>query len=152
MIAGDHRVEDLGTKFLVRQEPNHLEVALIEGRVRLGNADRNSRSKPAVLKPGEVATATPSTLFVTKELAKVLSNELSWRHHVLVFDHATLADAASEFNRYNRQKIVIADPAVAQLMIDGTFKTNGVAAFVDVAQEALNLRVENDGDQILISR
>jgi transmembrane sensor len=136
----------------VRQEPNRLEVALVEGRVRLGSADRNSRSKPAVLVPGDVATATPSTLFVTKQSAKSLNNDLAWRRHLLVFDHATLADAASEFNRYNRQKIVIADPAVAQLMIDGTFRTNGVAAFVDVAQEALKLRVENDGDQILISR
>ncbi len=152
VIAGNHRVLDLGTKFLVRQEPNRLEVALMEGRVRLGSANSNSHARPALLSPGDVATATPSTMFVTRQSPRALSNDIAWRHHVLVFDHATLADAASEFNRYNRQKIVIADPAVAQLMIDGTFRTNGVAAFVDVAQEVLKLHIENDGDEILISR
>jgi hypothetical protein len=46
---------------------------------------------------------------------------------VLVFDHTTLADAAGEINRYNRAKLIIADPAAARLTIDGTFPTNNIA-------------------------
>ena len=152
VIAGTHRVTDLGTEFLVRRDPAKLEVALVQGRVRFGLADAHSRSKPTLLAPGEVATATPSTMFVTKKPAQALANELSWRHGLLIFDHTTLADAANEFNRYNREKLIVADPAAARLMIDGTFRTNNVKAFTDVVQEVLKLRVRNDGEQVIISR
>ena len=71
---------------------------------------------------------------------------------MLVFKHTTLADAAAEFNRYNREKLVIADPAAAKLTIDGTFPTNDVGAFTDAAQTIFGLQVKNHGDEIVISR
>jgi transmembrane sensor len=127
-------------------------VALLEGQVRLGMADSHSRARPTLLAPGDVATATSSTLFVTKKPMKALSNELGWRKRKLVFSHTTLADAANEFNRYNREKLIVADPAVARLMIDGTFRTDNLKAFTEIAQEVLKLHIEEYGDQIVISR
>ncbi len=32
VVAGDHRIADLGTKFLVRKQPGKLEVSLVEGK------------------------------------------------------------------------------------------------------------------------
>jgi transmembrane sensor len=150
VIAANHRVTDLGTKFLVRRDPSRLEVALLEGSVRFGMA--GGRAHATLLMPGDVATATSSTLFVTRKSTAALTNELSWRHRMLVFSHTTLADAADEFNRYNREKLIVSDPAIARLMIDGTFRTDNLKAFTEVAEEVFKLHIEANGDQIVISR
>jgi transmembrane sensor len=152
VFAGDHRITDLGTKFLVRRDPGRLEVALMEGRVRFGALDASPKSKSALLVPGDVVTATASTVFVTHKSRPALARQLGWEHGVLVFDNMTLADAANEFNRYNRQKLVIADPGAAKLTIVGTFHTTDVRAFTDVAQDVFKLHVENNGNEIVISR
>lgn len=152
VMVGSHRVTDLGTKFLVRRDPMHLEVALLEGRVRFGAADANRKSPSALLLPNEAVTATGSTIFVTKYAPGELATELSWRRGVLVFKHTMLADAANEFNRYNRQKLLIADPQVAELRVYGTFGTSNVRAFTDSVRTIFGLHVESDGDEIVISR
>lgn len=150
VIAGNHRVTDLGTKFLVRRDPGRLEVALVEGRVRFEAP--HSPSQSALLAPGDVVTATTSTMFVTRENSKSLASELAWRRGALVFDNMTLADAAAEFNRYNERKLIIADPAVARLTIVGKFRTSDVEPFARVIRNVLGLHVEAKGNDIVISR
>jgi len=149
VMAGDHRVLDLGTKFLVRNAADHIEVALTEGRVRLQAAEAASRA--VILTPGDVAVATTKSIAVTRDTAQV-QNELGWRRGMLIFKHTSLASAAAEFNRYNRQKLIVADAASARLTINGTFRTIDVDAFVDLAQDILHLRVERLGDETIISR
>jgi|HubBroStandDraft_2_1064218.scaffolds.fasta_scaffold06304_2 transmembrane sensor len=150
-VAG-HRVIDLGTKFLVRDDNDRLEVALMEGRIKLQSPDVSRQMRGLVLAPGDVAVATADKLVLTKKSAPRLQRELGWRSGMLVFRHVTLADAAEEFNRYNREKLIVADNAAARLTIDGTFRTIDVDAFVDVAQDTLRLRVERRGDETIISR
>lgn len=150
VVVGGHRVVDIGTKFLIRRDPAHLEVALLEGRVRFGDATARRQEDTTLLKPGDVVTATPGTMFITHETARDLADRLSWRRSVLVFHHTTLATAATEFNRYNRRQLVIADPTAAALTIDGTFPTTGISDFSKLAQIVLGLRVENHGNEIVI--
>jgi transmembrane sensor len=150
VIAGNHRITDLGTKFLVRRDPGRLEVALVEGRARFDAP--HSQSQSAVLTPGDVVTATASTVFITHETGKSLAGQLAWRKGMLVFDNMTLADAAAEFNRYNEQKLLIADPAVANLTIVGKFRTNDVAAFARIIRNVLGLKVAARGEDFVISR
>ena len=147
-----HRVTDLGTKFLIRDDTDRVEVMLTEGRARLESTNANAQYHSAVLRPGDVAVATKSSMSVARKSASDLTNELGWRHGVLVFKHTTLADAAAEFNRYNDQKIIIADPEVARLTIDGTFAANGLPLFVHSAREVFELHVENRGNETVISR
>lgn len=152
VIAGDHRVTDLGTKFLVHRRPGRIEVALLEGSAEFSAANVQARAQSALLMPGDVAIGTAASISVTKKSAPELSRELGWRNGVLVFKHTALADAAAEFNRYNRQKLIIADPQTGQLTIGGTFKAHHLEDFTQLVQLVLGLRVENKGDEIVISR
>jgi transmembrane sensor len=152
VMVGDHRVTDIGTKFLVRRDTERLEVAVLEGRVRFDAAGGPTQAKSSLLTAGEDVVATPNTVFVTSRPVQKIAEELGWRQGVIVFDHTTLADAAAEFNRYNRRKLVIADSAVANITIDGTFPTNDVEAFTDVVQHILRLHVDGYEDEIAISR
>jgi transmembrane sensor len=151
VMAGKQRVTDLGTKFVVRRDIKQFEVAVVEGRVRFDTLDSRA-PQPAMLIPGDVVVATLDSMSVTRKPARELTSELGWRRGVLVFEHATLADAAAEFNRYNSEKLVIADAAAGRRTIGATLRTNDVELFAHAAQELLGLRVEKRSGEIVISR
>jgi len=149
--AGGRQITDVGTKFLVRGEPRHLEVALLEGRVLL-SAPHGIDAPDVDLTAGSVAIATPSDTAISKRSQQALQDELSWRRGVLVFHHTTLGDAAAEFNRYNTHKLVVTDPRAAMMTIDGKFLAGDVETFTDVAEDVLHLHVERQGDETVMSR
>ena len=147
VVAGNRRITDLGTEFVVRDDPRRLEVALVEGRARFDNSGRSF-----TLTPGDVAIATPRSLSLTKKSEQDLANELGWRRGVLVFRRTTLADAAAEFNRYNNEKIMLADASVAQRTIGGSFTVTDVERFAIIVRDALGLNIQNRDGNIVISR
>ncbi len=151
VLAQGHRVTDLGTKFSVKNGKDRVEVALIEGRAQFDSA-AGEKAQSAVLTPGDVAVATATSMKVTRKSEEVLSRQLGWRRGVLIFDNTTLAEAANEFNRYNRQKLVIGNAAAGALTVVGTFQANDVDAFADVAQLVLHLKVRKRGNETVISR
>ncbi len=154
VMAGGHRVTDLGTEFLVRRSAKKLEVAVMQGRVTFDAPDARTPSQIALLSAGEVATADVATnrIRVSRLPLQDLTDELGWRNGVLVFNHTPLAEAAAEFNRYNREKLVIRGSAIAGLEIGGTFQANNVRAFTDVAQHILSLHVQYRESEIVITR
>jgi transmembrane sensor len=152
VMVGDHRIIDLGTKFLVKQGDGSVEVTLLEGRARLEAGGGLLPVRSIELSPGDVATASAESMAVAKKPAKMLANELGWRRGVLVFEGTSLADAAAQMNRYNTQQIVIADSSIARRAIDGTFPVHAVPQFTEMAQAIFGFRVEKKGNQTLISR
>jgi transmembrane sensor len=152
VVAGRNRIVDLGTRFEIRSEGSALQVALLEGRARLESTRPWMQTHAMLLKPGDVAWVTADTVSLQKHSSEQLTNALGWRRGVLVFEHATLADAVEEFNRYNSQRLVVVDPAVGRLKIDATLPVNGIDGFVRVAQDVLGVRVSHQGSAIVISR
>jgi len=146
--VGDHRITDIGTAFDIRRDEDRLKVFVLEGRIQLAGEGNGSR----LLKDGDVAVANGSAVIVNRETERALANELGWQRGVLVFDNVTLAEAASEFNRYSHDKIVIPDPSAAKITIGATLPSNDVSAFVRVAQKIFGLHAERRGDNIVISR
>jgi transmembrane sensor len=152
VVAGNHRVTDLGTQFSVRHDLDRLKVLLVEGRARFETTDADIRAASLELSPGDEVIVTPTggvSLF--KRTVDVLKTNLGWRRGVIVFNNTSLRDAVSEFNRYGRTKLVFADPKLAGLTIAGTFQTNNIDAFADVLQAALGLHAENHNGTIVIS-
>jgi transmembrane sensor len=152
LTAGAQRITDLGTAFSVRKQNGDVSVTLFEGRARLETIDKQGETKPTVLKPGDIAIATPKSVKTTKEPLTRLRDGLAWRRGMIEFKRATLAEAARQFNRYNHTKIIIEDPQVAALTIHGTFPENDVWAFADAAKAYFNLHAERHGDTIVITR
>lgn len=152
VIAGESRITDLGTKFTIRRFPDRLEVTLVEGSARLEALASAAGAHSAVLQPGDAATVAGGSITVIRKPPTVLADELGWRRGLLKFRYATLSEAAAEFNRYNRTKIIIEDPAVARLTIYGAFAANNAAAFADAAQIDFKLHVKNRDGQIILAR
>jgi transmembrane sensor len=151
VFAAGHRITDLGTKFLVRQNSNRIEVALIEGKARLDSSDA-AKAQSAVLTPGEVAVATVDRISVKRKPASALRDELGWQRGILVFRASTLAEVAAEYNRYNARKIVIADDATAARTMSATLPANDLDTFARIARNFLGLHVRETKDEIVISQ
>lgn len=148
VTAEGRRIIDVGTEFTVRRESNQLKIAVLEGSVKV---EESARSSP-VLTAGDTAIATREKVSIARQAPRKLTTELAWRRGMIVFDNASLAAAATEFNRYNHTQIVITDPVVAQMKVAGTFPINGVRGFSDLTRHVLGLRVEAHDQEIAISR
>jgi transmembrane sensor len=149
--AGSRTLTDLGTKFSVRRNGDHVEVAVVSGRVQLDNEQVATFSMPVTLAMGDIATVQGTSTFVVPNSIDKVDDLLSWRHGLLVFDQWTLADAASEFNRYSRKKLVIADPLIARMRISGRFESSNVDGFTRLLRLAYGLNVADEGAVVKIS-
>lgn len=147
-IVGNRRITDLGTEFVVRRGAADMEVTLFNGRAALSGEG----GPTAMLAPGDDAIATRASLSVTRKTAQQLTDELAWRQGMLVFRNARLADAVREFNRYNSIKLLIGDPAVADLKVNAEIRNDNSEGFLQLAQEVLDLRTVRSGSTILIYR
>jgi transmembrane sensor len=152
VTAANHKVIDLGTKFLMRTTGNKREVALVEGSAKVESAGADRAHRAVTLKPGDIAYALPGSVSVVRKTPADISSDLGWRRGVLVFRHATLADAAEEFNRYNAQKVVIADPETARLTFSATLPTHDTHTFVRILSKLFNTHSQTTTEGIVISR
>ena len=152
VIAGDQRIVDLGTEFLVRRDRDRFQIAVAQGRVSYEMSKTVAGSRPLTLTEGDYLTADGRSISLAKKSPHELTNALGWRRGVIVFDGTTLAGAVAEFNRYNKKKLVIANLAASRLTIDGTFSSDSLEGFTDVVRHVLQLRVDDRGDTVVISR
>lgn len=147
VIVGTQRVTVLGTKFSLRRDGERLQVAVLEGRVKV----QSDGAQATVLTREDAAVADARNLLVTKKTPQQLQASLSWLQGKLVFDQISLAEAAQQFNRYSLKQLVIADPAAAQIRIGGSFDAGNVEAFARLLHVGFGLEVQQQGDEIRIS-
>jgi len=152
VLAADYRVTDIGTEFVVRNEPDRLKVTLLEGRARFEASGLLRRTQVTTLSPGDVVEASADSIALTKEPLTALKHQTAWQRGVLMFDGTTLADAAKELNRYNTEKLIIADDVVGRLRFDATIPTDGVQVFARVTRQVFGLHVESRRGEVVISR
>jgi len=149
VLANGHRITDLGTKFVVREtEVDAVEVSVLEGSARLDAEN----AEFAVLKAGDVAVANTHSLVLEKGQDREIANALAWRRGMLVFSQTPLSNVAKELNRYNAKKLIIADREAGKTKIGGTFPTDGIDEVTAAARLLFGLRVEDRGNEIVISR
>jgi len=150
VVAAGHRITDIGTEFLVRDEPGRLEVTLVKGKAKLVNT--NAAAPVAMLAPGDDAVATAQSTMITKKTPAQLADELAWQQGMLIFRKTHLSDAVREFNRYNDVKLVVGDPSIADLTFSAEIRTDRYEDLVLLLQTALGLKVVRVGDTISIFR
>jgi len=151
VVAGNHKVTDLGTTFYVRRESAKIRVGLVEGRAQVDALNAKTSVPSVQMMPGDVVIASANRIETEKKSITALATDLGWRSGLLIFKHSTLAEAAVQFNRYNSEKLVIA-PAAADLKIGGTFKANSIADFAEVARVVLGVHIAHTTEHTIISR
>jgi transmembrane sensor len=96
------------------------------------------------------ATAPIDAPIVTVALPEEkLVRNLAWQGGQIALDNQSLEDAASEFARYSKVRIVV-DPAVSEKTITGLFAANDPVGFAKAAAGVLKLQVEVRGSEVRI--
>lgn len=152
VIAGDTRVQAIGTVFTVRRTRDDVIVTLIKGRVAVSH-DRprtgGAADAPLVLRPGEKLT---EPLDGPRRIEpQSVEAATAWRRGQTVFDETPLGTAVSELNRYGGPPIVVDDPRVAALPVSGVFATNA-PDFAEAVATLHGLRIEKEGETLHIRR
>lgn len=153
VLAGTHRVIVVGTKFSVRRDGGDVRVSVLEGRVRVEPIEPASAETVPLklLGPGDQAMASGTNALVMPTSQDRVAAALSWRTGTILFDRTTLADAAAEFNRYNRKPLRIGSDTLERMTISGRFEADNVDAFARLLGKAYGLRVRETAGALEIA-
>jgi len=135
--AGESQVKAVGTAFNVRLRDQVVEVTVTEGVVAI--ADERVEAGAAAV----IAASTVNRVSLPQE---VVRRRVAWRDGVIELKGETLEQAAEEFNRYRKQKLVIADPAIASIRVGGRFETDEAGKFLNAMQATFSVRVVEGDD------
>lgn len=149
--AGDVRVRAVGTAFSVRRREGGVDILVTEGVVEawvVGHEDKRTRIGAGC--KSFVADDMP-TIAVIGRPAEI-DRQLAWRTGELVLNGENLDYAVSEFNRYNRRKLVVGDADLGREPLIGYFRTDQPEQFGQAAAKLLGARAEVHADIIMITR
>jgi transmembrane sensor len=150
--VGNKRVIAVGTQFSVRRDDaGDIRVAVSEGRVRV-ETDSPAGSAVPVLVAGDVAQTSKTEVFIHPHAGAEVEEALSWRSGYIVLHDMTLADAVAEFNRYNKRKILIDDPALAAVRIGGTFRATNPEVFLWFLHTEFGLNAEQTEARVVLKQ
>jgi transmembrane sensor len=157
VVIGDHKVVALGTSFQVRREDptgSAFAVTLLEGQVAV-----ESLTLPDVIPPLPLPDITllhpGQRLRIENEVKKMdapsIPKVTAWQHGQLIFEDASLSEAAAEFNRYGKDKIAIDGAEIGRIRVGGVYRIGDPASFAQVIAGAHHLRISRRGHEILMT-
>jgi transmembrane sensor len=152
VVTGGARVRAVGTEFDVYRKSAATLVSVLEGRVEVSQprSDHSSRpmtAEPVALGAGYRVAVTPAGISRAEQADAVAT--IAWTQRQLIFDSASVADVAEEFNRYNSRRMVI-DGDLAGLRLSGVFSSTDPMAFVRFLQDRFGVRVVETDTEIRI--
>jgi transmembrane sensor len=149
--AGHYRVVAVGTAFSVYREGDAIEVLVTEGKVRIERDPAlRQGTGPLLVAAGHKADIDADAPVVRSVAETEYDHQLGWREGLLVFDDQPLREVAAEFNRYNRQKLVIADPKVGDITVGGTFRPTNVAGLTRLLGPGFGVKAVPVGDDRIV--
>jgi transmembrane sensor len=173
--TGATLVRAVGTEFDVYQKRDGTVVTVVEGRVAIvtdhalsepgaatGATDEPRRTNlefPTVPKGqvGNILVAAGEQLTVTPKLIRIsehpnIATATAWTQRQLVFESASLADVADEFNRYNDRQLIVADPRLETFHVSGVFSSTDPASLIRFLRARPELKVLETESQIRIEK
>jgi len=148
----------VGTSFTVRiRDDSSVEVLVAEGRVAIGAADHGVHNQ-VLGSSAPYGGAGDHILFdqgswtIKHQTPDYVARKLAWTSGRISFDGETLSEAVHEFNRYNRRRFAIADPAIARIRVGGLFDATDPESFAATLEKHFGVQrmpaVQGDDDVI----
>jgi transmembrane sensor len=153
--AGDISVTAVGTAFDVRRESDGVTVTVEEGTVEISGNVFAKKGLPTTWRAEAGYQLTYSSQGRTAMITNVdTSSALKWRGGELAYVWEPLGAVIEDLNRYSEYKVIIKDPAIAELRFTGTVFTASLADWVKAVEQVYPVRAERsaNGDIVLIER
>jgi len=153
--AGDISVTAVGTAFDVRREPDGATVTVEEGTVEIAGNLFAKKGLPTTWRAEAGYQLTYSSQGRTAMITSVdTSSALKWRSGELAYVWEPLGAVIEDLNQYSPRKIIIKDPAIAELRFTGTVFTASLPDWLKAVEQAYPVRAERsaNGDIVLVER
>ncbi len=140
--AGNGRIVDLGTQFIVKKTIEKVDVSVLEGRVEVDVTDLPNSSlsaSPRMLQKGDQVWYTSKGHLSAIESFNEQAAS-AWREGKLIFHAKPLDEVLKELARYTTGKIELLDPTLAELPISGIFNIQDLESFPQALQEAFPIK------------
>lgn len=138
----------LGTEFTVYSRTNRMQVVLNQGKVLL-QQEKNQQTAPIVLKPGDVVTLVGQKI-QRKHVADP-ERFAAWKDELFVFESTPLSQVAQLLRDNYGLKVAIADPALAQETVSGSFKATNADELLASLSKALDIQAIRHGKKVTFS-
>lgn len=162
VMTDEATVEDQGTQFDVYARADTTRIAVLEGRVSI--VPHPAPIEPSAgdtRKPSAVRALPPVSLGADEEASidhsgtlirgkNPVSDSVAWRQRRLVFRRESLARIAEEFNRYNRRRLVVADPDASSRLYTGVFDADDPDSLADLLARDPSLIVDRKDREVTV--
>lgn len=146
LIAGEGTSVGRAARWNVRRDGDRVCVTCLDGAVEVawGGARRDLRTGQEVVYDDRgLGAVKPGTD------AEVLT---AWRSGTLIFQDLPVRDVVAEINRYRPGKVYVANEALAQRQLSGTYYINRLDDFFLQAETGLGITVRKlPGDVVILS-
>jgi transmembrane sensor len=146
--AGELRVRDIGTRFVVRQRTNKIKVAVLVGEVAL-KSDQSWLEQSLV--EGRSLEMDRNGNLLTMQMGNLESTH-AWLEGRLLLERTPLAEVAAELERYHPVKFVFTDPALINQTISGSFDIADLKPFLRALETMLPIEVQRKQSDIVLSQ
>ena len=146
---GLRSVTAVGTEFNVRKDPQHYQVAVIEGAVAVGEFSDGAAQHR--LEAGWVAEVDVQRDDLQVFQPESMDRYAGWRNGMVSFSREPLYQVVQELNRYTRKKILIEDTAVMDLSVYIIVNIREIDAALDGLEGLLPIEVTRHYDRIVIT-
>jgi transmembrane sensor len=151
------RVLAVGTEFDVYRKSAATIVSVLEGRVqvsqpppsRSGSATAATMVEPLALTAGYRVVVTRAGIGGSEQVDAAAT--IAWTQQQLIFDSASAADIAEEFNRYNSRHMII-DGDLAELRLSGVFSSTDPMAIVRFLHDRFGVQVVETNTEIRVEK
>ncbi len=169
VTAGGVEVRAVGTVFAVRLADEGLEVVVTEGRVAVEkpepraaheNARAEATAAPVVFSTlagaGErvsvdfvAGAAAPQAVTISPE---DIAERLAWRATRIEFTDTPLAEAVELLNRHSKVRLIVDDPKLARVPVNGLFRADNTDALVRLLEGGFGVSAERAGETVTLRR
>lgn len=138
VTAGSTHIHCLDSAFAVRHLSPQVDILVTAGAVRTWEAGLIGTTPPTLVQSGQhLSRQAGQAPALTPLPAHEAERRLAWRTGMIILEGESLGAAASDFNRYNRRRLVVADPALTREKVFGAFRAEDPEAFARAAAIAL---------------
>lgn len=159
--TGSALIRVTGTQFNVYEEEDGTAVTVLEGEVevmpREAPPDASTASKnidsPTPRSGGIASLSVGDRALVKSGSAEIETTSIgnlepvtAWTERRLVFDATPLSEIVKQFNRYNRQQLVLDDAALGALELSGVFGSHDPESFFLFLERIADVEIETSAD------
>lgn len=139
-------VRVLGTEFVLYSRARGSKVVLQRGRVQVRLNEPGLKTRSLLMVPGDVVTRRSGQALALRHQQPLLPHT-AWQEHRFVLTNTTVAEVAYQLGEQFGVRVELADTALANRRLGGTFRAETADELLHVLANVLAARLTRPGPQ-----